>query len=65
MNLNPINIFKFIYKVCDNLSEPTKLLLKVTVLQLEEKAEQTKNPYDDILVGILKMILFIKKDPEK
>ena len=65
MSLNPLNIFKFIFKVYDNASEPVRIGIKVGILRLEEKAKETKNPYDDILIGILKMIAFIRKDPEE
>ena len=55
INLNIIS--KLIQAVLTSISPDIKDALKETILKLETKAKSTKNPFDDLLVELLKLVL--------
>ena len=53
---------KTLIKALENASEPIKAALKETVTQLEKKAQATPNPWDNLLVSLLKVLLCIEEE---
>ena len=48
-----------------NISEPMRTAVKLTVIELNKKAEQTPNPWDNILVAFLCATLGIEIEEKK
>lgn len=53
-------VAKIIEKIISNMSDQLRTEIKVWVKRLDEVAKATKNPWDDILVMILKVALGIE-----
>ena len=62
MNLNNLIlslIIKILPIIISNISPALRETVKQIVLELEKKAKTTQNPFDDMLVELLKVILNI------
>ena len=55
-------IVSLIGQILQMVSPEIRSLLKGFVLELEERASQTPNPWDNMLVGALKAILDVKEN---
>lgn len=53
-------ISKIVEKIISNMSEQLRTEIKIWVKRLDEVAKATKNPWDDILVMLLKVALGIE-----
>jgi len=50
---------KLIGVMLEHISGPLREAIKKSVIEWEKKAKETPNPWDDILVGVVKWILAI------
>ena len=55
-------ILRLITLIVGSASPELRQLIKEWVLELEKRAKETPNPFDDVLVGLIKIVLNIKND---
>jgi len=55
-------ILRLITLVVNSASPELRKIIKEWVLELEKRAKETPNPFDDVLVGLIKIVLNIKND---
>lgn len=48
-----------------NISEPVKVAVKSTIIELDKKARKTPNPWDNIFVTFLAAILGVELEETK
>ena len=53
-------ILRLITLIVGSASPELRQLIKEWVLELEKRAKETPNPFDDVLVGLIKIVLNIK-----
>ncbi len=54
-------LLKLLPLIIPNISRVLREALVEAIEELEKKAQETKNPYDDMLVALLKELLVIEK----
>ncbi len=55
-------ILRLITLVVGSASPELRKIIKEWVLELEKRAKETPNPFDDVLVGLIKIVLNVKND---
>lgn len=50
-------ILRLISLIVGSASPELRKLIKEWVLELEKRAKETPNPFDDVLVGLIKIVL--------
>lgn len=50
-------ILRLITLIVGSASPALRELIKTWVIELEQRAKETPNPFDDVLVGLIKIVL--------
>jgi len=53
-------ILRLITLIVGAASPELRTMIKEWVLELDKRAKETPNPFDDVLVGLIKIVLDIK-----
>lgn len=55
-------LLRLISLIVGSASPELRAMIKEWVLELEKRAKATPNPFDDVLVGLIKVVLNIKEE---
>lgn len=55
-------LLRIITLVVGSASPQLRALIRDWVKDLESRAKETPNPFDDVLVGLIKIVLDVKED---
>jgi hypothetical protein len=55
-------LLALLLQAAGEISESLRTSIRQSILELEKKAQATPNPWDNILVILLKTLLFVKED---